>query len=297
MKDGIAITAKSATSMATIDNSTSVKPLQQLQRGPALDTNLLCIPNFPDCPNTTNLAPTPGRHNRPFGLVTRERDHTQELRVTAKKQAGNAMKRYEESALARRFGWRSGAAGVFYDVGELRDIFELPVDRSKSHVGDGIELTQLAHHEFTEAVALDLALAAAKQLVLDAGDRRVDRIGCHRALSQRQLHARGDLAAVEFGAAAVLLDDRRQCQLNPLVRRKTFVAGRTAAAPPNRGAVLGYARIHHLRIVMPAEGAAHRRSAVDRETLRQLGDLRAHAFDRGGVFRVVEHVGDQVAHL
>ena len=79
-------------------------------------------------------------------------------------------------------------------------------------------------------------------------------------------------AAIELGAAAILLYYRRQRELDALISRETLVASRATAAPANRRAVFGYARIHHLRVLVPAEGAAHG-LAVDRESLGQLGDL------------------------
>src|SRR4051812_5144943 len=166
------------------------------------------------------------------------------------------------STLTWGLGRRRSAAKFFDHVFKFGDVFKAPVDGGETNIGNGVERTQLVHDEFAEPVAADLALAAAKQLILDAGNRRLDRVRSHRALAQRELHTRDDLAAVEFRTAAILLDDRRQRQLDPLIRRETFVAGRAAAAPANRSAVFGYARVDDLRIGVAAEGAMHDSLAV-----------------------------------
>src|SRR5690349_9950242 len=144
---------------------------------------------------------------------------------------GEKMQMRDKSALTGRLRGRSGSvhpAKLFNDVLELGDVFKTPVHGSKAHVRDGVEGAQLVHHELAQFFAAHFALAAAEQLILDARRGCVDGVGSNWTLAQRQLHARDDLAAVELRAAAILLDDRGQRQLDPLVRRETLVAGRAA---------------------------------------------------------------------
>ena len=73
-----------------------------------------------------------------------------------------------------------------------------------------------------------------EQLVLDALDRGVDLLDAHRALAQRQRHRGAHLGRIEFGARAVLLDDRGQRDLGALVGREALVAAAGSAGAAGR---------------------------------------------------------------
>src|ERR1700754_3771199 len=115
-------------------------------------------------------------------------------------------------------------------VRELVDVLEAAIHRRETDVGDLVDLLEFAHHELADAVARDFALTGRQQLVLDAFDRRVDRLGIDRPLAQREMKAERQLRPIVVGATAVLLHDRRQVEFGPLVGREATVAG-LAATP------------------------------------------------------------------
>ena len=70
-----------------------------------------------------------------------------------KTEAGVQLEARQQSALAGRLGRRRGTAKFFDHVLEFGDVFEAPVNRSETNIGNRVERTQLVHHEFTEALA------------------------------------------------------------------------------------------------------------------------------------------------
>ena len=77
-----------------------------------------------------------------------------------------------------------------------------------------------------------------------------------RLRSARFIEARS-LAALEVGAAAVLLDDDREGDVGPLVGGEALLAGAALAAAADEVAVFRHARLHHLGVDVAAEGAFH----------------------------------------
>src|SRR5476649_18164 len=191
---------------------------------------------------------------------------------------------------------RRGAPEFLEHVFEFGHVFKAFVDRRKTHVRDRVQLPKLVHHEFAQTVAANFAFTAAKQLVFDPRNGGVNGVCRNRTLAQRQLHARHNLRAIELGAAAILLYYRRQREFHALIGGETLVAGGATPPAANCRPVFRHARIRHLRVLVPAEGAAHG-LAVDRELLGQRSDLRAHALEVRFVFRRIQHVGNQVTHL
>jgi hypothetical protein len=100
---------------------------------------------------------------------------------------------------------------------EVVHVLEAAVDAGEAHVGDFVELLELAHDEFAQAGGGGFAGAGGEQLFLDALDGRVNLLGADRAFAQRQHERAAQLGAVVVGAAAVLLDDGGEADVGPLV--------------------------------------------------------------------------------
>src|SRR5690606_32501296 len=88
---------------------------------------------------------------------------------------------------------------------EVVDVLEAAVDARKAYVRYLVELLELAHHQFPDAVRVHLALAQVEQLFLDALDGAVDLRGADGPLAQCQVEGAEQLAPVVFDAPAVLL--------------------------------------------------------------------------------------------
>src|SRR3990170_2564601 len=74
-------------------------------------------------------------------------------------------------------------------LAEILRRLELTVHRGEADVGDLVEPGELAHHHVADARSGHLALAQGAKAILDLDDRRFQRLGLHRALAQRDLHA------------------------------------------------------------------------------------------------------------
>lgn len=140
---------------------------------------------------------------------------------------------------------------------ELVNILKAAVDAGKTHVGDLVELFELAHDQLAEAGRRYLAQAEVEKFFLDALDGRVHLLGADRALAQREVHGVEDLAALVFDAAAVLFDDGRKVDVGPLVGGEALFTRAALAAAAYEVCVFRHPRFHDLGFKVAAERAFH----------------------------------------
>src|SRR5205807_839208 len=144
-------------------------------------------------------------------------------------------------------------------VDELADVLELPVDRSEAHVGHGVELLEVLHHDLPELLARDLLLGAIVELRLDLANDVVDRLDADRPLLARFQNRGAELLAVEGLAPAVPLDDVRQDILDVLVGRVPPVALEALTPAPDELALAPDPRVDDPILRVTAKRAFHRR--------------------------------------
>jgi hypothetical protein len=114
---------------------------------------------------------------------------------------------------------------------ELGHVLEAFVDRGKADVSDFVQAFKFAHDQFADLARVYFAFAAGTQLFFDAMNGGVHCFCRDRALAQSELQAGAQLGGVEFGAAAIFLDDDRHGQFDAFIGRKTlFALGATPAA-------------------------------------------------------------------
>src|SRR5262249_45861976 len=184
---------------------------------------------------------------------------------------------------------------------ELADVFELPVDRRESHVGDRIEPLQVLHDDPSELLAAYLFLGPLVELSLDVHDDVVDGLDSYRSLLARVEDRAAELLSIERLAPPVALDHVGQDVLDVLVGRVAPVALEALAAAPDELALAPYPRVDDPVLRVAAERAFHRAVPpltparaivpvpasvgsvlIERETVRQLLNLAPHRrLDRG----------------
>src|SRR5262249_37858880 len=91
---------------------------------------------------------------------------------------------------------------------ELADVLERPIDGGKAHVGNRVEVVQLAHDRLADHRARHFLLAPLLDRALDPVHRLLDRLDAHRPLLAGLLQPRHHLLAIEGLATTVFLDDR-----------------------------------------------------------------------------------------
>jgi hypothetical protein len=103
-----------------------------------------------------------------------------------------------------------------------------------------------------------LAVALGLDPAHDPVHEPLDGVLVHAALPGRDADRAGQLLAVEGHAPAVLLEHRELAQLHPLEGGEARRAGGALAPPADRTPLLGGPGVLHLRVLGPAERAAHR---------------------------------------
>ena len=147
-------------------------------------------------------------------------------------------------------------------IAELGDVLEAAIDRRKTNVGNLVQTLELAHHQLANLTGIDFTLARGQQLLLDAVYGRIDRIGRHRSLAQRQHETAPELRRLEFAAAAILLDDDGHRQFDTLIGGEALVAMIAAAAAADAVPLVGRPGIHHLCIFVLAVRTTHGNSLL-----------------------------------
>src|SRR5262245_54263402 len=115
----------------------------------------------------------------------------------------------------------------------------------------------MLHHDLTDGLRRNLALALAFQLTHNLGDHLLNTLGLDGALAQRDLHRSHELVAIKGNTAAVALDDGQFAQLHAFEGRDAEIAGQTNAAAADHSQLLGRPRVSHLRIEATATRATH----------------------------------------
>src|SRR5690348_565683 len=142
-------------------------------------------------------------------------------------------------------------------LAERVHVLELAVDRGEAHVGDLVEVLQLAHHQLAELARRHFTVAAAAQVVDDGTHGVVHVMAGHRPLLQRTLEAHPQLALVEHLAPFAAFHDGRQLQLGRLVGVEALAALLALAPTAHAGTVVGEPRVDHAGVFVLAEGAMH----------------------------------------
>src|SRR5215470_4515260 len=91
------------------------------------------------------------------------------------------------------------AAGVHDSLGlldEVANLLKLLVNTGEAEIRNLVELAQPRRNQRANNAALDLAVVAAEDFVLDLVDQPLDRVGGNRPLPAGPLHAGRDLGAV-----------------------------------------------------------------------------------------------------
>src|ERR1700679_985384 len=137
------------------------------------------------------------------------------------------------------------------------DVLKAAVNRREAHVTHFIQVPPLLHDPLADGSRGYLAFAQAPQLVANPRDSGLDRLPADRALLQRLLHSRQELALIEGLAAAVALDHGRHQQLRGLEGGEAFGTGETFASSTNLPALTGQAGVDDLSLRMAAKWAIH----------------------------------------
>src|SRR5680860_553697 len=140
---------------------------------------------------------------------------------------------------------------------EILGLAEVLIDGGEAHIGHVVEALQRFHHQMTDGLGANVALAHTLETAHDAADHALDPLRIHGPLAQRDLHGAHQLVAVERSAATAALDHRQLAQLHPFECGEAAAAIGTDAAAPDRGVILARARILHLRVAAAAIGAPH----------------------------------------
>ncbi len=136
------------------------------------------------------------------------------------------------------------AAEQLFELGfEFADVLEVAVDAGEADVGDGVDVLEALHDELADGAGGALALGR----VDDEGFGLVDDVlhlgGGDVALLAGVQQAGEDLLAVEFLAAAVLLDDHVGDFVDALVGGEALVAALALAAAADGVGFLAFAGV------------------------------------------------------
>src|SRR5579859_118838 len=142
-------------------------------------------------------------------------------------------------------------------LAERLDVLKAAIHRGEAHVGHLVEMAQFLHDELTNGARRHLALAEHTQIVADAPDRLLDRLGTDWALLEGFGHALLELVLVKWLAAAVALDHTRHQQFCRLEGREALTAAKALAPPTDLAAVSRQPRVRDFGLDMATKGTMH----------------------------------------
>jgi hypothetical protein len=145
----------------------------------------------------------------------------------------------------------------FYHVMEIIGTLKAPVNGGKANIGDLIQFVEFLHHHFPDFARRDLSFTQAQKLLHNAIDCRINVTGWNRTLMQCAHEAGKQFLAGELCTVTILLYYLGHPQLDRLISRKTFVAGKAATAAAYSVAFLAHSRIDYASVFRTAKWTFH----------------------------------------
>src|ERR1700733_12389084 len=139
---------------------------------------------------------------------------------------------------------------------EVVDVFELAVDRGKSHEGHLVDRAETVEDLFPDIPRRNLAVEVLINVRLDVANDRLDLTFAHRPLVACLFQAGPNLLAIERYAGAILLDDLERRLFDFLVRRESSLANQAFAAASD-DEVLARAGVDDFRLPVATKWAHH----------------------------------------
>ena len=115
----------------------------------------------------------------------------------------------------------------------------------------------MLHDEAADVLRGDFAVHRVADIALDLIDEVQDALHRDIALVTRPYDAVEDLVALEYLAAAIVLDDHERELLDDFVRREALAAGTALAAAAYRHAVIRRARVDDAAVFVFTIGTSH----------------------------------------
>lgn len=140
---------------------------------------------------------------------------------------------------------------------KLRDVAELSVNASKTHIRDLVHLAEFAEHHFADFERADLLFHAVVELLFHKLDDAFHLLKGHRSFLAGSQDSCGDLLPVERFALAVAFDDHNGNLLDDFEGGKAVPALETLTASPNGIAARALARVNNLAFQVAAERTQH----------------------------------------
>lgn len=191
----------------------------------------------------------------PIGFIT---DYLLASDFKGRKVSGET----DHRVLFEEFALHSVLAGAFLEgldfLNELADIFELPVDRNVTDVGNRIDAVQLVHYFGSDVGRRDFVQVVPVEFAKDIVDRTTDDI--HRDLSFfARLHETAKkLFAIDCLTGPVAFDHAEFGSFDLFISGEAGSAIEALPSTADRGAVLGGTGIDHLVLVATTLNTAHR---------------------------------------
>ncbi len=119
-------------------------------------------------------------------------------------------------------------------IPKLLRIFKLPVDGSKAHVGDRVQLAELLHHELAQGAGRHFSLGLFIENTLNLLDEKGDRLIRDGAFLARELDCTPELVGLKRLTRTIALDHEEPELFYFFKSGETTLASFALPSPPDR---------------------------------------------------------------